>query len=49
MIMDEFWEHHCIEKHYGVDHGNILLHKDVICCNECGFCNVYTNWNNLTK
>lgn len=29
------WKHKCIEKTYGVDHGEIWLHKDVKKCNEC--------------
>ena len=33
---DECWGHHCIDKEYGVDHGdNVLLHKSVLKCTIC--------------
>lgn len=35
-VLDDFWKHHCIESTYGVDHGELYLHKDVEQCSACG-------------
>ena len=33
---DSWWGHHCIDKFYGIDHGdNLLLHKSVLKCSIC--------------
>lgn len=42
-FLKEFWKHKCIERAFGIDHGEPYLHKDVKICSSC----VSPNLNNL--